>query len=92
MLTRRDRQDLPTNPISGAVSRLKNLFSSQGISFGAEICRPGPPILGQNQPTYVPTKLDIQLSLLPMQSRGQVTKQFSVRSYANGDLLKGGFW
>ena len=92
LLTRRVRQDLPTNPISGAVGRLANLFSGQGISYGAEICRPPPPTLGQNQPTYVPTKMDINLTLLPVQSRQQVSQQFSLRGYANGDLLKRGFW
>jgi hypothetical protein len=92
LLTRRVRQDLPTNPISGAVGRLANLFSGQGISYGAEICRPPPPTLGQNQPTYVPTKMDINLTLLPVQSRRQVSQQFSLRGYANGDLLKRGFW
>jgi hypothetical protein len=100
MLTRRNRQDLPTNPISGAVSRLQNLFSGQGISFGAEICRPPPPTLGLNNPTYVPTKLDISLTLLPVQTRSQVTSQFSLQQYATGALLggspgtsgRGGFW
>jgi hypothetical protein len=92
LLTRRNRQDLPTNPISGAVARLQNLFNGQGISYGAERNRPQPPTLGQNQPTYVPTKLDITLSLLPVQSRSQVTNQFSVADYASGALLKGGFW
>ena len=92
LLTRRNRQDLPTNPISGAVTRLQNLFSGQGISYGAERNRPQPPTLGLNQPTYVPTKLDIMLSLLPVQSRSQITNQFSVADYASGALLKGGFW
>ena len=92
LLTRRDRQDLPTNPISGAVARLQNLFSGQGISYGAERNRPQPPTLGLNQPTYVPTKMDITLSLLPVQTRSQVTNQFSVADYASGALLKGGFW
>jgi hypothetical protein len=92
LLTRRVKQDLPTNPISGAVGRLATLFSGQGISYGAEICRPPPPTLGQNQPTYVPTKLEINLTLLPIQSRQQVSREFSLRDYANGNLIKRGFW
>ena len=92
LLTRRNRQDLPTNPISGAVARLQNLFSSQGINKGAVDYPPGAPNLGENQPTYVPTKMDIGITLLPVQSRQQVSRVFSLRQYANGDQLKGGFW
>ena len=92
MLTRRDRQTTATDPISGAVGRLQNLFNSQGISKGAETCRPPPPTLGQNQPTYVPTRMQITISLLPVQSRQQVSREFSLQQYARGDLLKGGFW
>ena len=92
MLTRRDRQTTATDPISGAVGRLQNLFNSQGISKGAETCRPPPPTLGQNQPTYVPTRMQMMISLLPVQSRQQVSREFSLQQYARGDLLKGGFW
>jgi hypothetical protein len=92
LLSRRGRQDLPTNPISSAVNRLANLFSSQGILKGAISNPTAPPTLGKNQPTYVPTKLDISLTLLPMQTRSQVSQQFSVKGFANGDLIKGGFW
>ena len=92
LLTRRVRQDLPTDPISGAVKRLQNLFSSQGINKGAINNPVAPPTLGKNNPTYVPTKIDISLSLLPMQTRAQVSQVFSLKSFANGDLIKGGFW
>jgi hypothetical protein len=92
LLTRRVRQDLPTNPISSAVNRLANLFSSQGIRKGAISSPTAPPTLGKNEPTYVPTKIDINLTLLPMQTRSQVSQQFSVKAFANGDLIKGGFW
>jgi hypothetical protein len=92
MLTRRDRQTTATDPISGAVGRLQNLFNSQGINKGAETMRPPPPILGQNQPTYVPTRMQMTISLLPVQSRQQVSRVFSLQQYARGDLLKGGFW
>jgi|688.fasta_scaffold00324_51 hypothetical protein len=92
LLSRRDRQDLPTNPISSAVNRLANLFSSQGISKGAMSSPDAPATLGKNEPTYVPTKLEISLVLLPIQTRSQVSQQFSVKGFANGDLIKGGFW
>jgi hypothetical protein len=92
LLSRRVRQDLPTNPISSAVNRLANLFSSQGILKGAISNPTAPPTLGKNEPTYVPTKLEISLILLPMQTRSQVSQQFSVKGFANGDLIKGGFW
>jgi hypothetical protein len=92
LLTRRARQDLPTNPITGAVKRLENLFSSQGINKGAISSPPAPPTLGKNSPTYVPTKIDCTISLLPMQTRAQVSQVFSLKSFANGDLIKGGFW
>jgi hypothetical protein len=42
--------------------------------------------------TYVPTKMEIQLTLYPTQTRDQVSQQFSLKGFANGDLLKGGFW
>lgn len=92
LLTRRIRQDLPTDPVSGAVKRLSNLFTSQGINKGAQQDPPAPPTLGKNSPTYVPTKMDISLSLLPIQTRAQVSQVFSLKSFANGDLIKGGFW
>jgi hypothetical protein len=30
--------------------------------------------------------------LIPLQSREQISKQFSLKGFANGDLIKGGFW
>jgi hypothetical protein len=63
-----------------------------GLQTGALISPQAPPTLGTNNPTYVPTKIEISLGLLPIQSRSQVSKQFSLKQFANGDLLKGGFW
>ena len=92
LTTRRIRQDLPTNPITGAIKRLENLFSSQGINKGAIASPFAPPTLGKNSPTYVPTKIECSITLLPMQTRAQVSQVFSLKSFANGDLIKGGFW
>lgn len=85
---RRDRQNLPTNPFSSAWQRL----TTAGLSKGGLFSPPAPATLGTDRPTYVPTKIDLSLTLLPMQSREQVSKQFSLKQFANGDLLKGGFW
>lgn len=42
--------------------------------------------------TYVPTKMEISVQLLPTQTRRQVSQEFSVKKFASGDLLKKGFW
>jgi hypothetical protein len=42
--------------------------------------------------TYVPTRMEIDITLIPLQSREQISKQFSLKSFANGDLIKGGYW
>jgi hypothetical protein len=87
---RRDRQSVSSNTFSAALQRLRSL--GQNIQPGAEPKPPAPPTLGTDSPTYVPTRIDISLILYPVQSRSQVSKQFSLQQYANGDLLKGGFW
>jgi len=43
-------------------------------------------------PTYVPTKMSVSITLLPMNSRQQISQQFSLKGFANGNLLRGGFW
>jgi hypothetical protein len=90
LLNRRSRQSLPTNPIASVLKRLESL--GQPIFRGAQPEVPAPPTLGLNSPTYVPTKMTIQLELFPVQSRQQISRQFSLKSFANGNLLKGGFW
>jgi hypothetical protein len=88
LLFRRDRQTTTTSPIITIINRL----TSAGLTKGAEDNVPAPPTLGLNSPSYVPTKIEISLTLLPVQSRSQVSKQFSLKGFANGNLLKGGFW
>jgi hypothetical protein len=80
-----------SNAISAQANRLANALLKKGAVKGNG-ATPGVPNLGLNNPTYVPTKIDIQLTLLPIQSRQQVSRQFSVKEFANGNLLKGGFW
>jgi len=44
---------------------------------------------GSVTPTYVPTKMQIQLSAVPIVSRNDISRAFSLRKYATGDLLRG---
>ena len=90
-LAARTRQTTLGNPIASTIQRLSSL--GQQIFPGA-VTAPFAPqgSLAAGNPTYVPTKMDINLTLLPIQTRTQVSQQFSVRGFANGNLLKGGFW
>lgn len=90
LTNQRARQDVSI-PGGGSLGRWAQLLA-QGISKGAINNPPAPPTLGLNSPTYVPTKMEISITLLPIQSRSQVSKQFSVKEFANGNLIKGGFW
>jgi hypothetical protein len=98
MFTRQYRPEaVPGDPISGAYKRLADLFSGQGINKGAQsnsspTALPSPPALGLDNPTYVPTSVDLIIRLLPVQSRSQVSQQFSLKKFANGQLISGGFW
>lgn len=83
----------PVSTIQSILNRLQNA----GLARGAQ-ASPGDlgvvndTVAGLGQSTYVPTKMEIQLTLLPVQTRQQVSQQFSVKNFANGNLLKGGFW
>jgi hypothetical protein len=76
------------NAVAPTVTRLTAAF----LPVGAQNTAPAPLQALLANPTYVPSKIDIQLSLLPVQSRNQVSTQFSLKNFANGNLLKGGFW
>ena len=82
----------PSATASYNLSSIWSRLTGANIPQGAINYPPPPPNLGQNSPTYVPTKMQMSLTLLPIQSRQQVSQQFSLKAYANGNLLKGGFW
>jgi hypothetical protein len=76
------------NAVAPTVTRLATAF----LPRGAENERPAPLQALLSNPTYVPSKIDIDIVLKPIQTRSQVSKQFSLKNFANGNLLKGGFW
>jgi len=86
------QNNLPTNPISGALTRLNQLFTGQKVQKGGLVTQAAAPTFSKNSPTYVPTKIDISLSLSPIITRQQASRQFSLKQFANGALVKQGFW
>lgn len=87
LLDRRDRQTVSGSPFLSAWQRLV----SAGLSKGALTTQTSyVPTLGTDSPTYVPTKIDMTIILHPIQSRQQVSNNFSLKKYASGDLIKGG--
>ena len=95
-----NRQNRSSGPApSGLVDFVKSKLKINGLFPGGQPQVPSPTAVNQNvrntnstNSTYVPTKMEISITLLPIQTRNQVSKQFSVKGFANGDLLKGGFW
>jgi hypothetical protein len=86
-------------PAGGSLAGLNRLLNAipGGLKKGALPTVPAPnTVVGSvtnNTPSsYVPTKMEIDITLIPVQSRSQVSQQFSLKGFANGDLLKGGFW
>jgi uncharacterized protein (UPF0333 family) len=78
-----------TNPLSSALARL----SSIGVAFGGKKTTAGNSngIAIGDETSYVPTKIEITLTLLPVPNRAQISTEFSLRDYANGTLLNRGF-
>jgi hypothetical protein len=81
-----------TVPTNGSTSNYR--LSSVNLPPGAmPTANPAPTTADLlSSPTYVPTKMEISITLLPIQSRQQVSQNFSLRDYASGTLLNGGFW
>ena len=98
LLVRRtsEKNNLPTGIASSVQARLNALFTSQGINKGAnKTVSQGTalvPSFSKNAPTYVPTKIDISIGMLPIVTRSQASRQFSLKQFANGELVKQGFW
>jgi hypothetical protein len=91
---------LNLQPLQNLYSATLNVLSPTVTRLGAAFLPPGaqnalPAPLQElllSNPTYVPSKIEIVLTLLPVQSRQQVSTQFSLKNFASGQLIKGGFW
>jgi len=81
----------PQNIFQKAKSFLSSMLRLEGsnLNKGAVVNNPK---FKSNQiatPTYVPTKISLTITLLPMVSRGDMSKRFNLKDYANGKLYSG---
>ena len=83
-----------SNPFTAVLDRLRNA----GLKKGALPNVPANSLLDLqsvnniDNATYVPTKCEISITLMPIQTRNQQSRLFNMQDYASGKLLKGGFW
>ena len=91
---RQEKTQTGLNPIEAVIDRLRNA----GLKKGALPNVPSQTLLDLqsvnniDNSTYVPTRCDISITLMPIQTRDQQSTLFNMKEYASGQLLKGGFW
>ena len=91
-----DLRNKNTGGALGSWSASINRVLTSGLSVGAE--NPTSRFSGQTanlsseNATYVPTKIEMTITMLPVQNRLQVSEEFSLKEYANGKLIQEGFW
>jgi hypothetical protein len=89
-------------PTQAGVSRAPantpiNSFSVSGSRANANGVNPGggtappqfTPPAGTREATYVPTKMSISISAVPIVTRNDISNKFSLKEYATGKLLRG---
>lgn len=76
------------NKVNTYIPSLLRLFSS-GLNPGGVQSQPNFTSLSNKEATYVPTKLSMQLTCIPVVTRRDVSNNFSVEKYATGSLLRG---
>lgn len=64
-------------------------LNSSGLNTGATSAPPQFQTDSNSQPTYVPTKMQIQITALPITTRNDISNNFSLKAYATGALLRG---
>jgi len=90
---------VPTTPPTGAPSTSTARKAGAGLGADGMPLPTGQDVNATNntdttysKATYVPTKIDVSFTMIPIQTRDQVSKEFSLADYASGKLLKKGFW
>lgn len=96
-----DLSSRETKPISGPFSEIQSVIQRlKNAALPKGAVRPQPEqglvtaqsVNNTQNSTYVPTSIDITITLLPIQTRKQISQGFSVQEFSKGTLLRKGFW
>lgn len=74
---------------------IKSRLLGAKLNKGGATSQPTFTLRASGEPTYVPTKIQIQLTCLPVVTRNDISNNFSLNDYAKGNLTKrstGGIW
>jgi hypothetical protein len=83
-----------SNPFTAVLDRLRNSALSKGAlpNVPSQTLLDLQSVNNIDNSTYVPTRCEISITLMPIQTRNQQSTLFNMKEYASGQLLKGGFW
>lgn len=90
-------QQLPAT-VNDSTSRLQGTGAEPGGEYPAPDFSNTETLVEENLVTWVPTKIQLSITCIPIMSRNQVSNKFSLEEYASGSLLNGidkpggGFW
>jgi hypothetical protein len=92
--TNQQNQQIRQSTVTTTGATSSDRLANNGLPPGATMTPSTSPSTTDllNSPTYVPTKMEIAITLLPIQSRQQVSSNFNLRDFASGTLLNQGFW
>jgi hypothetical protein len=90
----KDPANIPSNTVSVGNDRRQGAGLQTGGLAAPPVFQNTP--AGTIDPTYVPTKMSIQISAIPIVTRNDISNNFSLKKYATGELIHrpsgGGIW
>ena len=84
-------QGKPGESLMGMVSAAATRLGVSGLMPGALSAPPNfqTPDTGSKEATYVPTKINLSITAVPIITRNDISNKFSLKEYATGALLRG---
>ena len=76
----------------GFLDAILGRLRGAGLNRGATSGPPKFNSLSNSQATYVPTKIQINITCVPVVSRNDISRNFSLEEYGTGQSIKKGIW